>query len=468
MYTYQDWLEVAGASENDRMAFIKKMIDEHCASVAYQLATEAQEYFAGRNTTIMRLQKLIYNAAGQAVPDLVSANHKLATRFFYRDIVQENQTLLGNGVKWTNKATETKLGDDFDDQLADAGEYALVDAVSFGFFNYDHVDIFRFTEFAPLFDEENGALRAGARFWQLAPEKPLRVVMYEEDGYTSYIWRSDGGAGEVLQEKRTYIEKTKESPADGLTIYDGANYPAFPIVPFYGNKLKQSELEPLREKIDAFDLISSGYANDTDDCNTIFWTVKNASAMDDQDLVEMLDKLRKLHAANFDGDAEPVAHTIEQPYEAREHQLDRLEAQLYRDAMALDVEKIANGAVNIPQIKAAFEPLNEKLDLYEKQVRKFIKGILKVAGIDDKPTFERSLITNQSEEIDDLLKMAPYLTDDYITTKGMTMMGDKDQIETVMKNKDKLDFDRFNAQKNQQTPPPATESQGEEGQPAEE
>lgn len=464
MYTYQDWLAVADKSEKERMLFIKEIIGAHKASAEYQIAAEAQEYYAGRNTTICNLQKMIYDAAGQAVPDLVSANHKLASRFFYRFLVQENQTLLGNGVTWANGKGAKALGETFDDDLTDAGEDALIEGVSFGFFNYDHVDIFKFTEFCPLKDEEDGAIKAGVRFWQLESDRPLRATMYELDGYTSYIYRK-GQDGEILEEKKPYIQITKTTPADGTEIVDGMNYETFPIVPFYANKQQQSELEPMRSKIDAFDLISSGYANDTDDANTIYWTVKNAAGMDDQDLVEMLNKLRKLHAANFDGEAEPVAHTIDLPYEAREHQLDRLEAQLYRDSMALDTEKIANGAVNIPQIKAAFEPLNEKLDLYEKQVRKFISGLLKVAGVEDTPTFKRSMLTNQSEEIDDLIKMAPYVTEDYITTRGLTMMGDKDQVDDIIKAKDKLDFDRFNGQRSQ------SKTQGEDGQagqPAEE
>ena len=444
MYTYQDWLEVAGKSEKERMLFIKEIIATHKASTEYQMARVAEEYFAGRNITIMNLQKMIYTATGEAVPDLVSANHKLASRFFYRFLIQQNQTLLGNGVKWKSGAGAKALGETFDDDLTDAGEDALIGGVSFGFFNFDHVDIFKITEFCPLKDEEDGAIKAGVRFWQLETDRPLRATMYEMDGYTSYIYR-EGQDGEIFEEKRPYIQITQTTPADGTEIVDGLNYETFPIVPFYANKQHQSELEPMRNKIDAYDLIASGYASDVDDCDTIYWTIKNAGGMDDQDLIEMLNKMRKLHAANFEGDAEPEAHTVDVPFEAREHQLDRLESQLYRDAMALDTEKIANGAVNIPQIKAAFEPLNEKLDLYEKQVRKFIKGLLAVAGVEDIPTFNRSLITNQSEEIDDLIKMAPYVTDDYITTRGMTLMGDKDLVEDIIKAKDNIDFNRFRA-----------------------
>lgn len=45
------------------------------------------------------------------------------------------------------------------------------------------------TEFVPLHDEEDGALKAGIRFCQIAPDKPLRMTLYELDGYTEYIRR---------------------------------------------------------------------------------------------------------------------------------------------------------------------------------------------------------------------------------------------------------------------------------------
>ena len=43
----------------------------------------------------------------------------------------------------------------------------------------------------PLYDEENGALRAGIRYWQVDETKPLRLTLYEEDGFTEYIKRKD-------------------------------------------------------------------------------------------------------------------------------------------------------------------------------------------------------------------------------------------------------------------------------------
>ena len=444
MKTFQDWQKVSGQSEDERMKFILTAINEHKSSQIYEDAITGEDYFNGENTTIKKVQKMIFNAMGQLVPDYVSANHKLATRFFYRSVTQATSVLLGNGISWNNSATGNKLGKDFDKKIAAVATGVQVEGSYFGFWNLDHIDIFALSEFCPLYDEEDGALKAGFRFWQIDENKPIRVTAFEIDGYTDYIYKSNQGA--VMAAKRPYKTSYKESPADGKEIYFGENYPTFPVVPCYCNKTKTSDLNPIRPTIDGYDLISSGYANDIDDANIIFWTITNAGGMDDADLVQTLDKLRKLHMAQLDGDQQIEAHTVDMPYQGREAILDRLEKQLYKDSMTLNTYDIANGAVTATQIEAAYEPLNQKLDNLEFYITEFIQRILSIAGIKDEPTYTRSIIVNRTEDINALINSALYLDEDYITEKVLTLFGDKDKIKDVLKNKAAANISRMRSQ----------------------
>ena len=450
MNTYQDWLNVVNKSEEERMSFIYSTIQQHKSSKPYQDALVGEDYYNGENTTIKRVQKLIFNATGQAVPDYVSANHKLATRFFYRSVTQATSVLLGNGVTWEKEATGKKLGKDFDKKIAVIASGVQVQGTYFGFFNLDHVDVFALTEFAPLYDEEDGALKAGFRFWQIADNKPLRVTAYEFDGYTDYIYKS--GQGEVLTPKQPYVKKYTETAADGKEIYGGENYPTFPVVPCYCNKTKTSDLNPIRPTIDGYDLISSGYANDIDDANILFWTITNAGGMDDADLVATLDKLRKLHMAQLDGDQTIEAHSVDMPYQGREAILDRLEKQLYKDSMTLNTYDLASGAVTATQIEAAYEPLNQKLDQLEFYITDFIQRLLAVTGIDDEPTYTRSIIVNKAEDINALINSALYLDEDYMTEKIMTLFGDKDKVKDILDRRAAENVERFTGGTQPQAP----------------
>lgn len=434
MLTYQD-LQQLPDTDAARMDFARRVINEHKTSPIYQTAIVAEKYDKHQNVTIMEFQKVLFDFSGRKVPDMWSANYKMASRFFNRFITQENQYLLGNGVTWQQENTKARLGKDFDEKLQKLGRSALVGAVAFGFFNYDHLECFPVTEFAPIYDEENGALMAGVRFWQVDPTKPLRATLYEIDGYTDYIWnrKKTEPRDAVLHEKRPYILKTRTSEADGMEIYDGENYPTFPIVPLWGNPNKQSEIVGLREQIDCYDLIKSGYANNVDEGNIIYWTLQNAGGMDDVDLAQFVQKLRTVHAATTDDNATVESHTVDTPYQSREALLERLRSDLYEDAMALDTKNIANGATTATQIKAAYEPLNSKADQYEYCVREFLADILTLAGVEDEPTFTRSVIVNNQEELQLVVQSAQYLDEEYITRKVLNLLGDGDQAEEVIK-----------------------------------
>ena len=206
----------------------------------------------------------------------------------------------------------------------------------------------------------------------------------------------------------------------------------FPIVPLWGNDSRQSELVGLREQIDCYDLIKSGFANTVDEASLIYWTLNNAGGMDDVDLTEFIERIKTVHAATTEDGVQAQPHTIEAPYASREALLDRLRADMYEDAMALDIRSIVGGANTATQIKASYEPLDDKCDDYEFEIKQFIQRLLEIAEIDDNATFTRSQIVNVAEDIAVLLQSAQYLPEDYVTKKLLTLLGDGDQAETIL------------------------------------
>ena len=442
MKTYQDLLAL-GNNEKERTRFILSAIAEHKDSDAYKIATDAELYYKHLNPTIMRFQKYVYDQFGRKVPDVWAANNKIASNWYNYFTTQAVSYLLGNGDD-----TKAKLGKNFDKRVQEALTAAKNGSVSFGFWNMDRLDVFALTEFVPLYDEKNGGLRAGIRFWHIDNDKPLRVTLYEENGYTDYIKETDDAELIWLQEhgKRTYIENVEESQIDGTEIYDGRNYPSFPIVPLW-NAEKVSDLEGNRGTIDAFDLMTSGLINNVSDGEFIYWILKNCGGMtaeDDAKFVEQLKLTHVAHAENDDGTgADADAHQATIPFQATAEALDRLKDQLYHEFMALNVENIAANATN-DQIQAAYEPLNQKTDKIEYQVTEFILGILRVAGIEDEPTYTRSQMSNRRETLDMVLSAAQYLDEEYVTEKILTLLGDADKVDEVMRKKAAEESQRFN------------------------
>lgn len=435
MKYFEDLVEKGATVE-----FVLSVINDHKSSQLYNDAVTAYEYFCRRNVTIQAYRKTLYNILGEAQLDQTSANYKFCNAFFPIFIKQENAFLLGNGVTFNNPDTKKRLGDDdFDAKIFVAGEYALWGAVSFCFFNYDHVDVFKVTEFAPLFSVEDGAIHAGVRFWQVAANKPLRATLYELDGYTEYIWRD--GVGEVYKPKRAYTQIVAQSVADGVEIRDGENYPSFPIVPLWGNREHQSEFTGLREKIDGYDLLQSGLANDLDTAQ-IYWIINNAGGMDEVDLSKFIDQLKRVGAAVVEEDgAHAESHTINIPYQARQAGLEELKNSLYRDAMAVDDEKITSGNITATAINAAYKNLNLKCDGYEYCVSDCILGLLKLLNIDDKPTFYRSQDTNQAEMTQVVMSAADHLDEETLLT--LLPFINIDRVKTIIERKQKEEMDRY-------------------------
>lgn len=442
MKSYQD-LIAASKNEAAKMAFVFAAITEHKGTTPYIIALDAEQYYRGLNPRITKYEKIIYDMRGDAHVDKWTPNHKIASNFFNFAITQENQYLLGNGATFTKDDTKAKLGDDFDTQLQDLGKKALVGGVAFGFFNLDHIDTFSLLEFVPLYDEENGALRAGIRFWQVSPDKPMRATLYEEDGYTDYIRANDKSA--MLHEKRPYKLKVRTSEADGEEIYDGENYPAFPIVPLWGNDKKQSELVGRQGTLDAFDLLNSNLVNNLDEANYIYWVLTNCGGMDEMDDAKFIEQLKTTHVAHADGDsgATAEAHTIEAPYQASESAIQTIQRRLYEDFMCLDVNSLSAANKTATEIKAAYQPLDSKCDMYEYCVIEFVQKILELAGIDDKVTFTRSKVVNKSDEINTLLAAQAYLDDETLVEQVCQILGIADKTDEIIRKRRTEEQNRF-------------------------
>ena len=424
MLTYQDY--EAAVAENRVAAFICSAIANHRQSEAYLTAVDADLYDHRKNVTVNTYTRLIQEKTRNPLVDITAANNRIASNFFRRLNTQRCAYSLGNGVTFTNKeercsrrglpiqvdVTKERLGQKFDTDLYRWAYKALIHGVAFGFWNLDRLYVFPLTEFVPLWDEDTGALRAGIRFWQLDREKPMTAVLYTEDGYTTYRTRSGSGGMDFATEDeapRPYIVTVTSTGAGGEVIAGTDSYGALPIVPMWGSSLKQSTLVGMREQIDSYDLIQSGFANDLHDCAQIYWIIQNCGGMTDEDLQRFLDNLRVNHIAQVDtdsfggdgGDAKQALspYTQDVPHVARHTFLQGMRGEIYEAFGALDVHSIYASSTN-DHIDAAYQPMDEEADDFEYQIIEAVQQVLELIGIEDTPQFKRNRVSNIKETIE--------------------------------------------------------------------
>ena len=475
--TFQDFERAA-----DRAEFVLTAINSHKSSDAYKTALLADRYDRQENVTVNEYARTVYSmkktrgddgrvkASAVKSEDRTASNNKLASNFFNRLNTQRVQYSLGNGVSFVQPdevqdgGDEVKeaMGADFDRRVAEGAYWACIHGVSFMFWNVDHVHTFALTEFVPLYDMYTGRLRAGIRFWQMDSSKPLVATLYTEDGYSE--WRTGDGSklvplgrdGEPTDAELVQAYKTSMAyvEADDETVVAGEeNYGILPVVPMWASRLKQSTLVGLRAHIDAYDLVKSGFANDLQDCATAYWIVENAMGMTDADLAEFRDRLRLEHIAKVDGTdgARATQYTQEIPYQAREALLKELRNGIYEDFGALDVHAVAAGATN-DHIDAAYQPMDENAAEFEYWVGECVQQLVKLAGFDDSPIFQRNRVSNQKEQVEMVVQEAQWLDTATVLRKLPNIR--PDEVAAILANMEGEDMDRFGlGARGDETPP---------------
>lgn len=424
IYTYQD---LASPHEEGLSKFIKSAIDRHEGSPQVRTAKVADLYDHQLNKTINEYVRTLFTLGGSEVEDYTASNSKIASNFFNSLNTQRVQYSLGNGVSFMQPdeeggdTTKEALGKYFDHDISEAAYFALIHGVSFPFWNLDRLHVFKLTEFTPFWDEHTGELRAGIRYWRLDEERPLNVVLYREEGYSR--WREDehgelrplvGGEGDEFgteEDLVAYKTTYAYTEADGVAEVIGEDsYGRLPIVPMYASRLQQSTLVGMRQAIDSFDLVRSGFANDMTDCAMIYWIVENFGGMTDAELARFRDRMKLTHIVPMDSSAggKVTPYTQEIPYQARKEYLAEIRAGIYEDFGALDVHTVAAGATN-DHIDAAYQPMDDRASDFEYCVGEAVHQILAIQGLDDSPVFKRRRISNQKEQVDMLVAESPWL-----------------------------------------------------------
>lgn len=110
------------------------------------------------------------------------------------------------------------------------------------------------------------------------------------------------------------------------------------------------------------------------------------------------------------------------------------------------------------QIDTAYLNLDLKVDNFEPNVTDFIMRIEALAGIDDKPTYTRNKIKNQTEYIQSLLLLAQYLPPEYIVKSGLAALGDIDAVDGVLDQLDAENLGRFGGDADNDNIPSADEA----------
>ena len=372
---------------------IKLFIDEDAASTKKHYARIGERYFDGDHD-IKQYRLFYYNSDGQLVEDHTRANVKIPHPFFKELTEQGTQyTLSGDDGFIFSDLPELQSeldarfnnNDDFVDELASVITDCQTKGFAYMYAMKDSTDTLKFT-----CADSIGVVEVEARFaddgkdhviyWYVdrvdKEGHQVKKIMDWDNEQVSYYVQTDEGK----IEKDTNIEENPRPPI--LYRVDGDNntyIDSLGFLPFFrldNNKKQISNLKPVKDLIDDYDLMASSLSNNLIDFDHPMYAVKGFEG-DNLDELQQNLQTKKIVGVGTEGGIE--VHTVDVPHEARKVKLELDERNIYRFGMGLNLSglKDTSATTNIA-IKAAYSLLDLRCKHLERNIKRFLRKIVTV------------------------------------------------------------------------------------------
>lgn len=237
-------------------------------------------------------------------------------------------------------------------------------------------------------------------------KKIKKIQVWDKDQTYFYVQEQEG---KLLFDKtqplnpRPHIIYTKAG--DLSTYYEG-----FGFIPFFrldNNRKQFSDLKPIKQLIDDYDLMSCGLSNNIQDGSEMYWVV---SGFQGDDLDELINTIKTKKQVGIEEGGSVDIKTVDIPYQARQAKLELDEKNIYRFGMGFNSAQIGDGNVTNVVIKSRYALLDLKCNKLEIRLKQFLRKIIKVVlkEINNKNStdyqmkdvyfnFEREVMTNASD-----------------------------------------------------------------------
>lgn len=213
-------------------------------------------------------------------------------------------------------------------------------------------------------DLEHKLLSVTHEYTKIDPEtgKTREVYEYWDDTYC-YAFTKEA--------QTAYPDETELAPYKGFINVDNADesyrfrhgFDQVPFIPCYNNALKRGDLWRVKECIDAYDKVFSGFINDLEDVQQVIYVL---SGYGGQDAEEFVDEVKKKAFVNLDIDEdgsispELKTLTIEVPVEARQTMLKLLRDAIFEQGMGVDPKPETYGNASGVALKYLYSLLKLK------------------------------------------------------------------------------------------------------------
>lgn len=440
IYSLRDVIGSNLEETKERLAYI---VELDKTSQRHKAIKEGVRYFNNDND-ILYEEQYYYDNEGKKRVDETKKNNRLSHNFYGLLVKQKVGYLLGKPMNFnsTNSEVNKILDDILGDKWNITAQELLKNASNKGDeWLYCYIDengeldytICPTEQIIPLYN--NGfkqKLEGVIRYYEIVTlegKSTLAIELWTQNEVKYFkLDENDDDLQLVATKSHFYI--------NGV----GYSFGVIPFVQFKNNEELTTDLSMVKELIDNYDKVTSGLANDLEEIQDSIYVLKGYQGTDSSEFMNNL-RYYKLIKVDEDGGVDKLELHI--PIEAKNSHLKRLEDDIYRLGMGVDVSAEKLGNSSGVALKFIYSLLDLKADISEIQFKKSIRHLLKIIsnwlriskGIvfdrkEVKVTFNRSMLVNTKEQIinvtnsvgmlskETLLANHPFVTDvDYELTK---------------------------------------------------
>lgn len=346
-------------------------------------AKEAKRYFKSEND--IKLKGYLRDITG-----LRSADNRVPANFLYILITSKasylatNEITIDVGDDTQNKLIQETLGEKWVQVV-----YELIVLTSIAGCAYIHiwVDGDGNFQYAPVEAEHVLPLESNDLIRELQGviyqhriiqdgEYKTEVDYFNDTSTFFYVNPDSATTFEFLEEYYPWMDYKNPLPDNNNEMIHGMG--RVPFIKFKNNYYESSDLKPVKDLIDAYDKVLSGYVNDLEDIQQVFMTLKGYEGEDLDHFREMLRhyKIIKLESDDeVQGDLD--MKSIQIPYEARNSLLDLLRKRIFEDGQGIDPDPQNFGNSSGVALKHLYDNLELKSSQIEMYFRPGIEQLIR-------------------------------------------------------------------------------------------
>ena len=369
---------------------IKRFIDYDKTSERKRLAELGDNYYNGLHD-IRNYKLYYYDADGELREDKTRSNIKISHPFF-TELVDQCVQYMFSGERYVKSdipELQTELDSYFDSafttELIDTG----VDSKSKGFgYMYAYKGNGGKTKF--LHAESMGVVEVRNKetddgcesviYWYVDRvgkdrTRIIRIQVWDKEVVYYYV-KNENGDIEIDESEeinpRPHVIYHKEN--DESTYYETLGY--IPFFKLKNNRKETSDLLPIKELVDDYDLMACGLSNNITDFDHPIYAV---SGFQGDNLDELIQNLRTKKTIGTEAGGGVDIKTVDIPYQARLTKLELDEKNIYRFGMGFNSAQLGDGNITNVVIKSRYALLDLKCNKFEKQLRAFLTQLVKIA-----------------------------------------------------------------------------------------